>query len=93
MMLKKCTLQTINISINPIGDDGILLITEGLQCNKTLTNLQVSTCGLSVTGNMANIEGNMRVCVHVCVCMCNNNYEGIEIISKITTTKTAIPLN
>jgi len=77
MMLKKCTLQTINISINPIGDDGILLITEGLQCNKTLTSLQVSMCGLSVTGNMANIEGK-RVCVCVHVCVCNKNYEGFK---------------
>ncbi|XP_065888546.1 protein NLRC3-like isoform X3 [Dysidea avara] len=50
ILLKKCTLQTINTRVNPIGDDGILLILEGLQHSKTLTSLHVSKCGLSVTG-------------------------------------------
>ena len=35
---------------NGIGDDGILLIVDGLQCNNTLTKLYIGECGLSVKG-------------------------------------------
>ena len=37
---------------NEIGDDGILLIVDGLQCNNTLTKLSVGMCGLSVKGTV-----------------------------------------
>ena len=37
---------------NDIGDDGILLVADGLQCNKTLTKLNVEMSGLSVTGTL-----------------------------------------
>jgi len=35
---------------NPINDDGISLIIEGLQCKKTITKLDVEECGLSAKG-------------------------------------------
>ena len=37
---------------NEIGDDGMLLVVDGLQCNSTLTNLDVGKCGLSVKGTL-----------------------------------------
>ena len=46
------TLRELNISFNQIGDNGILLITEGLQSNKMLTKLNVTRCGLSVKGTV-----------------------------------------
>ena len=42
------------MSSNPISDDGISLIVEGLQCNKTLTELYVMECGLSAKGTTCN---------------------------------------
>jgi len=63
--LKNCSLQSIDISANPIGDDGILSIIEGLRDNKTLTNLDVATCELSAKGDshirIRNIE---TLCIH-----------------------------
>ena len=37
---------------NMIGDNGILLVADGLQCNNTLTKLNVGECGLSVKGTV-----------------------------------------
>ena len=37
---------------NKIGNDGILLVANGLQCNNTLTKLNVGDCGLSVKGTV-----------------------------------------
>ena len=37
---------------NKIGDDGMLLVADGLQCNNTLTKLDVAECGLSVKGTV-----------------------------------------
>ncbi|XP_065887218.1 protein NLRC3-like isoform X2 [Dysidea avara] len=48
--LKNSSLQCLDMSSNPISDDGISLIVEGLQCNKTLTELYVMECGLSAKG-------------------------------------------
>ncbi|XP_065888160.1 NACHT, LRR and PYD domains-containing protein 12-like isoform X2 [Dysidea avara] len=45
--LKNCNLQALNIGGNPIGDDGISVMMDGLQYNKTLTELDVSECELS----------------------------------------------
>ena len=44
------SLQELNMYNNPIGDDGVSAVADGLQCNKTLTKLNVSLCGLSVKG-------------------------------------------
>ena len=46
------TLSELYVSFNQIGDNGILLITEGLQSNKMLTKLYVARCGLSVKGTV-----------------------------------------
>ena len=37
---------------NDIDVDGISLIVDGLQCNNTLTKLNVGGCGLSVKGTV-----------------------------------------
>ena len=50
VMLIENKLQYLDISWNEIGDDGVRLITEGLQCNNTLTKLNAEHCGISVTG-------------------------------------------
>jgi len=46
------SLRVLDISNNPIGDDGILLISKELQCSDTLTQLRVAMCGLSVEGSI-----------------------------------------
>ena len=50
MLMENNKLQYLDISWNKIGDDGLRLITEGLQCNNTLTKLDAWDCGISVTG-------------------------------------------
>ena len=50
-MLMKNNLQYLNIGFNDkIGDDGVKLITEGLQYNNTLIKLDAGHCGISVEG-------------------------------------------
>ena len=51
------TLRVLNVSGNDIGDDGMAVISEALQHNKSLTILEVEGCGLSVKGTV------------VCVCI------------------------
>ena len=46
------TLRELDVSSNQIADNGISLITEGLQSNKTLIKLNVSRCDLSVKGTV-----------------------------------------
>ena len=46
------SLQELVMSDNPIGDDGMSSIADGLQCNNTLTKLDVQRCGLSVKGTV-----------------------------------------
>ena len=46
------TLQELNMSNNDIGDDGMAVISEALQHNKSLTRLGVGQCGLSVKGTV-----------------------------------------
>ena len=43
-------LQKLNISGNDISDNGMAVISEALQHNKSLTTLEVARCGLSVKG-------------------------------------------
>ena len=47
------TLQVLSIGSNDIDDDGIAVISEALQHNKSLTILRVQECGLSAKGNVA----------------------------------------
>ena len=37
---------------NPIGDDGMSSIADGLQCNNSLIKLYVQGCGFSVKGTV-----------------------------------------
>ena len=46
------TLQWLDIGFNDISDDGIAVISEALQHNKSLTTLCVIWCGLSAKGNV-----------------------------------------
>ena len=46
------TLRKLDVSYNDSGDNGISVITEGLQSNKTLTKLNVSGCRFSVKGTV-----------------------------------------
>ena len=50
MLTKNSKLQHLDINYNIIGDDGVALITEGLQCNNTLIKLDAYICGISVEG-------------------------------------------
>ena len=46
------TLQVLKMSENDIGDEGMAVISEALQHNKSLTTLEVAQCGLSVKGTV-----------------------------------------
>ena len=46
------TLQELDMNFNDIGDDGMAVISEALQHNKSLTTLGVGQCGLSVKGTV-----------------------------------------
>ena len=46
------SLQRLIMWRNPIGDDGMSSIADGLQCNNTLTELNVQQCGFSVKGTV-----------------------------------------
>jgi len=47
---ENCTLKILSINSNAFGDDGILLIIDGLRYNNTLTELWVEECEFSVQG-------------------------------------------
>ena len=46
------TLQVLSMGSNDIGDDGMAVISEALQHNKSLTTLMVEQCVLSVKGTV-----------------------------------------
>ena len=46
------TLRVLDVSRNDIGDEGMAVISEALQHNKSLTALIVVQCGLSVKGTV-----------------------------------------
>ena len=46
------TLRELVVSYNDIGDNGISVVTEGLQSSKTLTKLDVSGCRFSMKGTV-----------------------------------------
>ena len=51
------TLRVLDISANDIGDDGMVILSEALQHNKSLINLRVMKCGLSVKGTVVCVFG------------------------------------
>ena len=54
-------LQELNISDNNISDDGMAVISEALQHNKSLTTLEVVHCGLSVKGTVVCIQVKIKI--------------------------------
>ena len=46
------SLQELVMWGNPIHDDGVSAVADGLQCNDTLTKLNVGECGFSVKGTV-----------------------------------------
>ena len=51
MFTGSTTLRELDVSCNNIGDNGISVITEGLQFNKTLQKLDVSICHFTAKGS------------------------------------------
>ena len=49
------SLQELYMRDNDIGDDGMSSVADGLQCNKTLTELNVQGCGFSVKGSYCSV--------------------------------------
>ena len=52
IIIDSATLRVLNVSFNDIGDDGMAVLSEALQNNKSFTTLGVLACGLSVQGNV-----------------------------------------
>ena len=46
------SLQELDMGSNPIGDDGVSAVADGLQGNNTLIKLNVEGCGFSVKGTV-----------------------------------------
>ena len=46
------TLRMLNVSNNNISDNGMAVISEALQHNKSLTRLEVADSGLSAKGSV-----------------------------------------
>jgi len=46
------TLRVLDVSWNNIGDNGMAVISETLQHNKSLSELTVHKCGLTVKGTV-----------------------------------------
>ena len=46
------TLRVLDVTSNDIGDEGMAIISETLQHNKSLTILRVTQCGISVKGTV-----------------------------------------
>ena len=49
------TLRVLDVKRNDIGDEGMAMISEALQHNKSLTTLGVGRCGLSVKGTVCSV--------------------------------------
>ena len=55
-------LRVLNINLNDIGDEGMAMILEALQHNKSLITLRVARCGLSVKGTVFSVWIIMHFC-------------------------------
>ena len=65
----RTTLRVLNIGWNEIGDDGILMISEELQHNNSLSKMVVQHCGLSVKGEeLPNFAILVSVKFATCIC-------------------------
>lgn len=52
MLAVNCALQVLVFESNDISDNGISLISRGLDTNKTLTELWIQRCSLSAQGTI-----------------------------------------
>ena len=52
IIIGSATLRVFDVCWNDIGNEGMALISEALQHNKSLTALWVEDCGLSVKGTV-----------------------------------------
>ena len=50
LLMENKTITSLSIGWNKIYDEGAAVISEGLQCNHTLTTLRIFDCGLLVEG-------------------------------------------
>ena len=76
VIVGSASLRVLDVSSNPIGDDGISLISSELQYNNVLTKLKVAECGLSTKGIFA-------LCAYMHVfCLLITYHEPFCIISK-----------
>ena len=64
------TLRVLNVGWNKVGDDGMLMISEELQHNNSLTELSVQNCGLSVKGEKLQYNGYLHYCYDHYRCCC-----------------------
>ena len=55
IIVDSATLRVLDVSWNDIGNDGMAVISEALQNNKSLTRLNVHMCGLSVKDNVVSV--------------------------------------
>ena len=53
MLAVNCLLRILDISENPIGDDGVTYLAEALKQNKTLQKLDISDCGITDAAPLA----------------------------------------
>ena len=74
---------------NPIGDDGMSSVADGLQCNDTLTKLDVQDCEFSVKGTstwFARFISEMyRILSHFCF-SCIESFQKIPQLTQILKT-------
>jgi len=52
LLMENKTITFLDIGWNKLYDEGAAVISEGLQCNHTLTTLRIWSCGLSVEGTV-----------------------------------------
>ena len=50
MLMNNKKLEILNVSDNHIGNEGVRHITEGIQSNNTLTQLNILKCDFTVEG-------------------------------------------
>ena len=61
------SLQELDMRHNHIGDDGMSSVADGLQCNNTITKLNVLFCGFSVKGSYSHLKCSYDLCLQSCV--------------------------
>ena len=62
------TLRVLDVDYNDIGDDGMAVISEALQHNKSITILRVAGCGLSMKGTVVCIFNILQYFVSFAKC-------------------------